>query len=62
MSVVPPKPGGRGLALLVAHCASLDPDAPSARERLEALLGSELAGRLVTALSRGASSRARRAA
>ena len=29
-------PHQRGLALLVAHCASLDPDSPNARERLDA--------------------------
>jgi len=54
MSAVPPMPDGRGLALLAAHCASLDPDAPNARERLETMLGAELAQRLVSALSRGA--------
>ncbi|HVM68848.1 MAG TPA: hypothetical protein VM204_03310 [Gaiellaceae bacterium] len=37
---------------LLEHCAALDDDRrrPSARARLEALLGSELARRLVTAL------------
>jgi hypothetical protein len=40
----------RGLALLVAHCASLDPAAPTARERLEEMLGAELARKLVFAL------------
>jgi hypothetical protein len=43
--------GPRGLALLAAHCAALDPDAPSARERLANALGAELAHRLVFALS-----------
>jgi hypothetical protein len=41
----------RGLALLVAHCASLDPGAPTARERLEEKLGPELARKLVFALA-----------
>ncbi|HEV7132433.1 MAG TPA: hypothetical protein VGN27_01720 [Gaiellaceae bacterium] len=59
---VAPKLGNRGLALLAVHCTSLDPEAPSARERLEAMLGTELAGRLVAALSRGATARARFAA
>jgi hypothetical protein len=52
-------PTERGLALLVAHCASLDPDAATARERLDAALGPELARKLVFALSRGAESRER---
>jgi hypothetical protein len=52
MSVVPSSPRRRGLELLAAHCASLDPDAPSARERLDAALGAELAKKLVFALSR----------
>jgi hypothetical protein len=41
----------RGLALLVAHCASLDPAAPTARERLDEKLGPELARKLVFALA-----------
>jgi hypothetical protein len=48
-------PRRRGLTLLAAHCASLDPDRPNARDRLEAALGAELAQRLVVALSRSAS-------
>jgi hypothetical protein len=32
------------------HCASLDPDTPSARERLDAALGAELAQKLVFGL------------
>jgi len=48
------EPTERGTALLAAHCASLDPDAPSARERLEATLGPELARKLVFALAAGA--------
>lgn len=41
----------RGLALLIAHCASLDPAAPTARERLEEKLGPDLARKLVFALA-----------
>jgi hypothetical protein len=41
----------RGLALLIAHCTSLDPAAPTARERLEEKLGPELARKLVFALA-----------
>ena len=41
----------RGLALLVAHCVSLDPSAPTARERLEEKLGPDLARKLVFALA-----------
>jgi hypothetical protein len=40
--------------LLLAHCSALDSDdrcRPTAAARLEALLGSELARRLVSALS-----------
>jgi hypothetical protein len=40
-----------GLDLLAAHCAALDPDAPTARERLDNALGPELARKLVYALS-----------
>ena len=36
---------------LLEHCLALASDRPSARDRLEALLGSELARRLVLALS-----------
>ena len=46
-------PQQRGLALLAAHCASLDPDTPCARERLDDLLGPDLAQKLVFALSAG---------
>jgi hypothetical protein len=61
MNVVPPAPSRRGLALLALHCASLDPDTPTARERLDAVIGSELARKLVFALS-GAPDRQRFAA
>jgi hypothetical protein len=40
--------------LLLEHCHALDIDSrsrPTARDRLEALVGKELAGRLVRALS-----------
>jgi hypothetical protein len=50
MNAVPPQPSRRGLGLLVQHCASLDPDTPTARERLEAALGPELAQKLVFGL------------
>lgn len=43
-----------GLELLAAHCASLDPDTATARERLDEALGPELARKLVFALSAGA--------
>ncbi len=49
--------GERGYALVAAHCRSLDPDAQTAGERLEALLGRELARRLVGALAAGPRSR-----
>jgi hypothetical protein len=47
-------PGTRGTRLLLAHCASFDPAAPTARERLEDALGAELARKLVLALCAGA--------
>ena len=43
-------PHARGLALLTAHCTSLDPCAASARQRLDAAIGPELAHKLVFAL------------
>jgi hypothetical protein len=43
--------GRRGLRLLSAHCRSLDPAAPNARERLERALGPELARVLLSALA-----------
>jgi hypothetical protein len=45
---------GRGNALLLAHCASFDPDAETAKQRLDDALGPELARQLVRALSAGA--------
>jgi hypothetical protein len=43
----------RGVRLLEAHLESLDPEAVSARERLEAEVGSELARKLLFALAPG---------
>lgn len=37
--------------LLAAHCRNLDPEAPTARERLEQALGRELASKLLFALA-----------
>lgn len=56
-----PKTELRGLTLLAAHCNSLDPHAPTARERVEALLGPELAHVLIFALARPGETRLRRA-
>jgi hypothetical protein len=50
---------GRGPGLLLAHCASLDPDTPTARERLDKALGLELAHKLVFALRTGSPPRIR---
>jgi hypothetical protein len=44
-------PHEHGLALLVAHCATFDPDALTVRERLDAALGPELAHKLLFALA-----------
>jgi hypothetical protein len=54
-------PSERGTALLAAHCTSLDPDAPTARERLEDTLGADLARKLVFALTGAAHRHAARA-
>jgi hypothetical protein len=56
MNAATSSPQGRGLDLLAAHCASLERllgerQAPPALERLEALVGCELAHTLVSALS-----------
>ena len=54
-AVSPPKPVAS--ELLLEHCFALDSDdgrRPTAAARLEALLGRELAGRLVRALSASA--------
>ena len=50
MNVVPPASGRRGLGLLARHCAALEPDTPSARDRLDQALGEELARKLIFAL------------
>jgi hypothetical protein len=50
---------GRGPELLLAHCARLDPDTPTARERLDEVLGPELAHKLVFALRAGSAPRIR---
>ncbi|HZD86787.1 MAG TPA: hypothetical protein VE088_02130 [Gaiellaceae bacterium] len=50
----------RGQPLLVAHLQSLDPEARSARQRLEEWLGAPLARKLLFALAAGP--RQRRAA
>ena len=49
----------RGHELLIAHLRSLDldPEAPTARERLEEQLGPELARKLVFGLSGGGETR-----
>ena len=52
-------PHEHGLALLASHCANLDPDSPTARERLNEALGCDLARKLVFALSSGTQSRER---
>jgi hypothetical protein len=67
MDVVPYSPGRRGIELLIAHCASLDassldPRAPTASERLAEALGTELAHKLVFALSMSSPGRERFAA
>ncbi|HKI91156.1 MAG TPA: hypothetical protein VJ986_02545 [Gaiellaceae bacterium] len=53
---------GRGIPLLLAHCASLDSDASQARERLDEALGPELARKLVFALTIGTGAGQRRVA
>jgi hypothetical protein len=52
-------PHQRGLALLAAHCISLDPGSTTARDRLDEALGPDLARKLVFALSSGTQSRER---
>jgi hypothetical protein len=51
MDVMPQATDRRGVRLLARHLQSLNPEAESARERLEEELGSELAHKLVFALS-----------
>jgi hypothetical protein len=55
MNAAPHPREEEALALLMAHCSRLDPDHPTARERLEETLGAELANRLVFALCAGTS-------
>jgi len=50
MNVLAQETTQRGARLLVAHLESLDPRALQARDRLDVLLGNELAHRLVFAL------------
>jgi hypothetical protein len=48
-------PHARGNRLLAAHCAALEPETATARDRLDDALGAELAEKLVFALAgRGA--------
>jgi hypothetical protein len=51
MNVLPQATAHRGVRLLTQHLESLDPEATSARERLEEELGSELTRKLVFALA-----------
>ena len=51
MDVMPQATARRGARLLAQHLQSLNPEAESARERLEEELGTELARKLVFALS-----------
>jgi hypothetical protein len=51
MNLSPPLTTQRGAQLLEAHLHSLDPEAVSARERLDVQLGDELARKLVFALA-----------
>ena len=48
-----PQPRERGPRLLAAHLRSLDPDAVTARQRLEEALGPQLAHKLLFALTSG---------
>lgn len=57
MGLASPAANRRGSALLIAHLHALDPEAPLAVDRLSALLGRELAYRLVFALATPASRR-----
>jgi hypothetical protein len=57
MNAVPQR---RGLALLAAHCAALDPGSATARERLDEALGEDLARKLVFALTGAGKHRERR--
>ena len=50
-------PKQRGTSLLRAHLDNMEPERPTARERLDAALGPELARKLVVALCSGAPAR-----
>jgi hypothetical protein len=50
MNVLPQATAHRGVRLLAKHLESLNPEAISARERLEEELGTDLARKLVFAL------------
>lgn len=51
MDVLPQRLPERGARLLLAHLESLDPQATTARERLQEQLGRELTRKLVFALA-----------
>lgn len=51
IAALPQTQGLSGLELLLAHCRNLDPATPNARQRLDVVLGPELARKLVFALS-----------
>jgi hypothetical protein len=51
MNVTPQATAHRGVRLLAKHLQSLNPEAVSARERLEEELGTDLARKLVFALA-----------
>jgi hypothetical protein len=51
MNLLPQATAHRGARLLAQHLESLNPEAVSARERLEEELGSELTRKLVFALA-----------
>jgi hypothetical protein len=53
MNVQPGFQDEDAFALLGAHCRNLDPEAPTARERLEETLGEELTAKLLFALGSG---------
>ena len=53
MDAAEPQPSGRGASLLIEHVTEFEPGRrPSARERLERIVGGPLARLLVGALSR----------
>jgi hypothetical protein len=58
MNVLPQATAHRGVRLLAKHLQSLNPEAESARERLEEELGTDLARKLVFALAQRRSAKA----